>query len=234
MKKLKSIICNSLSYFKRKKIKEPISKDLIKSKESSKFDCPNIENPVEDIYSRQVTSQPYIVKIENTTNKIIKDVCLFFGNNQNELAFNSDGNYVENGLVISSGVPNISYQQIVKNFIKNPFAIGLTYIQSINAKQVLEKFTFKFQDSNGNFFGKVITPIIDPYQQQTNIVAIKNSYFLDGNSSIVLNQVYPKTVLEIYFYPANKMFDVKFNDGKYYKNDDISRKLQILLQINDR
>jgi hypothetical protein len=187
-----------------------------------------------NIYEKQLTSQPYIVNIENTTDKPINDVVLFFGNNQNENKFTKDGKYVESGLVISSGIPDVTYKQIVNNFVDNHFSVSLTYIQSITSNQVLEKLTFKYQDANGNFFGKVIVPTIDPYQQQTNIVAVKSNYYLDGNSSIILHKIYPKTTLKIYIYPEVKMYNSKINDGKYYTNEDISIKLQAILQINDK
>lgn len=212
MKKVKLMFSKLKGFFKNLKLKKSIKKDF---------------------YQRQNTSQPYILNVENTTDKPINDVVLFFGNSQNESKYTKDGSYVESGLVISSGIPNVTYRQIVNNFIDNNFAVSLTYIQSLNANQVLEKFTFKYQDSNGNFFGKVIVPTIDPYQQQTNIIAVKSNYYLDGNSSIILHKIHPKTTLRIYIYPEIKMHSSKIN-AKYYTNEDISMKLQAILQINDR
>lgn len=177
MKKLKLLFSKFLGFFKRKKTKK------------------------EESYSGIITQMPYVVNIENTTDKPIENVSLFFGNSQNELAFNSEGNYVENGLIISSGVPQVTYNHIVKNLITNKFNIVLTYIQSVTEKQVLEKFTYKHQNPNGVFYGRVITPKIDPYQQQANIVAVKTEYTLDGDTSIVIHKVHPKTIVKMYFYP---------------------------------
>jgi hypothetical protein len=184
MKKVKLLFIKVLEFFKKSKVKEPIQKDLEKSND------------------KIMTSQPYIVNIENTTDKIIENVSLFFGNSQNEYAFDKKGNYVSNGLIISSGVPNVTYNHIVKNFITNKFNIGLTYIQSVTENQVLEKFTYKHQNSNGVFHGRVITPTIDPYQQQTNIVAVKTEYTLDGDTEIILHKVHPETIVRMYFYPT--------------------------------
>jgi hypothetical protein len=184
MEKVKLLFSKVLNFFKKFKVKKSKQTDLEKSNDEI------------------MTSLPYIVNIENTTNKIIENVSLFFGNSQNELAFNSDGSYVENGLIISSGVPQVTYNHIVKNFINNKFNSGLTYIQSINANQVLEKFTYKHQNSNGVFHGRVITPTIDPYQQQNNIVAVKTEYTLDGDAEIILHKIHPKTIVKMYFYPT--------------------------------
>ena len=55
------------------------------------------------------------------------------------------------------------------------------------------------------FFGKKINPIIDPYQQQSRIVVVKEKYTLDENSSITYSKINPNTTLKIYFYPAKNI-----------------------------
>lgn len=185
MKKVKLLFSKFLSFFKIKKAKS------------------------EEPYFGRTTQMPYVVNIENTTDKIIENVSLFFGNSQNELAFNSKGSYVENGLIISSGVPNVTYNHIVKNSITNKCNIGLTYIQSENTKQILEKLSIKIQDANGTLVVKVLTPTKDPYQQQQNIVAVKENYTIDGDTAIVIHKVHPKTIMKMYFYPS-------INEKSYY------------------
>jgi hypothetical protein len=203
MKKVKLLFSKVLEFFKKSKVKEPKQTDLEKSNDNDEFaGTDQVQEKKENPEDSNKTSMPYIVIIENTTNKIIENVSLFFGNSQNELAFNSEGNYVENGLIISSGVPDVTYNHIVKNFITNKFNIGLTYIQCVNANQILEKFTYKHQNPNGVFHGRVITPTIDPYQQQTNIVVVKTEYTLDGDTEIILHKVHPKTIVRMYFYPT--------------------------------
>jgi len=98
---------------------------------------------------------------------------------------------------------------IVKNFITNKCNIGLTYIQSENTKQILEKLSIKIQDANGTLVVKVLTPTKDPYQQQQNIVAVKENYTIDGDTAIVIHKVHPKTILKMYFYPS-------INEKSYY------------------
>jgi hypothetical protein len=212
MEKVKLLFSKVLEFFKKSKVKEPKQTDLEKSNDNDEFSgTDQVKKNSEKSNDEIMTSQPYIVNIENTTDKIIENVSLFFGNSQNEYAFDKKGNYVSNGLIISSGVPNVTYNHIVKNFITNKFNIGLTYIQSVTQNQVLEKFTYKHQNSNGVFHGRVITPTIDPYQQQTNIVAVKTKYTLDGDTEIILHKVHPKTIVRMYFYPSinekSKFFD---------------------------
>ena len=183
MKKVKLLFSKVFEFFKKNKVKESIKKDLEKSNDEI------------------ITSQPYIVNIENTTDKIIENISLFFGNSQNDLVFDKKGNYVANGLIISSGLPNVTYNHIVKNFINNKCNIALTYIQCENEKQILEIFRVKTQSANGNLCSIDIVPVIEDLQIHKNIVAIKRNYILDGDTAIVIRNVYPKTIVRMYFYP---------------------------------
>lgn len=204
MKKVKLLFSNVLEFFKKRKVNEPKQKDLKKSNDNDEY--AGTDQAKEEPYFSRITQMPYIVNVENTTDKPIENVSLFFGNSQNELAFNSKGSYVESGLIISSGVPQVTYNHIVKNFITNKCNVKFTYIQSSNSQQILEKFSIKQQDANGSCAVKVLTPTIDPYQQQTTIVAVKEDYTLDGDTAFVLHKVHPKTILKMYFYPT-EIFD---------------------------
>jgi len=197
MKKVKLMFSKLLEFFKKGKVKEPKQTDLEKSNGNNEFAGTDQAKETNKI----IPSQPYIVIIENTTNKIIENVSLFFGNSQNELAFNSKGSYVENGLIISSGLPNVTYNHIVKNFITNKCNIALTYILCENKEQILEIIRVKTQSANGNLRSIDIVPVIEDLQFHKNIVAIKKNYILDGDTAIVIRNVYPKTIVKIYFYP---------------------------------
>lgn len=197
MKKVKLLFSKVLEFFNKCKVKEPKQTDLEKSNDNDEFAGTDQAKETNEI----ITSQPYIVNIENTTDKIIENVSLFFGNSQNELAFNSKGSYVENGLIISSGLPNVTYNHIVKNFITNKCNIALTYIQCENEEQILEIIRVKTQSANGNLCSIDIVPVIEDLQIHKNIVAIKRNYILDGDTAIVIRNVYPKTIVKMYFYP---------------------------------
>lgn len=107
MEKLKLLFSKVLEFFKKSKVKEPKQTDLEKSNDNDEF--AGTDQAKLEPYFGRTTQMPYVVNIENTTDKIIENVSLFFGNSQNELAFNSKGSYVENGLIISSGLPNVTY-----------------------------------------------------------------------------------------------------------------------------
>ena len=174
------------------------SKKETQSKENKKV----IEMPKSNEIS---TSFAFVISIKNDLDISIRNISLFSHFEENDISFNEKGNYVKEGLEISSDVPEISYKKINEYLKNNSVDIGLTYIQSSTQNQILESFIFKYQDAKGLFFGKKINPIIDPYQQQTKIVAVKNKYTLDENSSIIYSVINPKTTLKIYFYPAKNI-----------------------------
>lgn len=151
------------------------------------------------------TSLPFVISIKNDLDISVQNISLFSHFEENDISFNEKGNYIKEGLEISSDVPEISYKKINEYLKNNSVDIGLTYIQSSTENQILESFIFKYQDAKGLFFGKKINPIIDPYQQQTTIVAVKSRYTLDENSSIIYSVINPKTTLKIYFFPAKNI-----------------------------
>jgi hypothetical protein len=210
MKKLKLIFNKLFSFSSIKKTEEPKVTDISISKEPDsnyvgnfgKDQCGDEEEVAIKPTEKVIISQPYMIKVENTTEESIEDVLLFFANNQDESAFNSNGDYIKNGIIISCEIPNISYRQTVRNFISSKENIGLTYMVSTNRQQLLEPFLFKNQNPNGNTYEKLITPVFSPEQYQQNIMAVKEDYFLDGNSSIIFKKVYPKTSVIIYFHPT--------------------------------
>lgn len=205
MKKVKLLFSKIIQYFKKQKVKEPVKKDLKISTENAEF-CEtdqSKEKPKKEPYT--LTPMPFIVKIENATEKEAENVCLFFANNQLDSTYTSKGSLVKNGLIITSGIPNVTYNHIVKSTITKKIEVGLTYIVSENQRQVIEKFTIKGQSVNGMSFEKVVTPTKDPYQQQTNIVAVKEDYFIDSDTAIIIHKIHPKTTVQIYFYPQFKL-----------------------------
>ena len=208
MKKIKLIFSEFLDFLRSKKVKEPVQSDLEKSNDKDEFagtDQVNEKKNTDQANEEKneiKTYQPYAVRVENTTNKAIENVSLFFTNNQNQLSYTPNGDYVEKGLIISSGINNVSYRQISNQLAIEKINVGLTYIQSVTPNQVKEKFNIEQNDSNVKFSCKLVSPTIDPYQQQSHIVAVREKYPLNGNTAIVLHKVHPKTIVSIYFYPS--------------------------------
>jgi hypothetical protein len=82
----------------------------------------------------------------------------------------------------------------------------LTYIQAVNVQaQITQPLTLNTQDANGNQALKAIIVTIDPYQQQTGVVAVKQLYRIDGYTKITIATVLPSAVFQMQFYPADNI-----------------------------
>ena len=151
---------------------------------------------------KAVTSQPYIINIENTSTADISNVKVL-GANQNLVGVSNYGNNAS--IDITMGIANSTYAEFLFQTQSQPFTVGLTYLQSANASQVLETFTLQHKDSNGNLTQKTIVPILDPYQQISTSVPVKQIYSVDGNTMYTFNQILASATLKLYVYPTGKI-----------------------------
>jgi len=152
------------------------------------------------------TSQPYIINVTSTSGSAVANFDVL-GSYQylNNSGFQSDGSLVIGSITISSGIPNVTYQEMLFQFMNNPYSVGLTYIQSATTNQVLQTLAVNTRDANGNTAQKTLVPTIDPYQQQANIVAMKFAYRIDGFTKITLAQVLANATVSLSFYPADNI-----------------------------
>ena len=147
------------------------------------------------------TSQPYIVNVQNTnTTTAISNVTILGAYSNIGQTAPAYGN--STGISITMGIANITYTEFLYQSMNKPFSVGLTYLSSATAAQVLETLTITQKDVNGNVASKVLTPTIDPYQYQDTKVAFKFEYRIDGFTNIVISSVLAATTLKIYFYPS--------------------------------
>lgn len=152
------------------------------------------------------TSQPYILDITSTSGSAVANFEVL-GSYQyiNNAGFTAGGSLVIGSVTISSGISDISYREMLYQFMNNPYSVGLTYIQSATANQVLETLSVNTKDANGNLAQKTLVPTIDPYQQQTTIIAMKYAYRIDGFTKIIIRQVLANATVKLYFYPADNI-----------------------------
>jgi hypothetical protein len=152
------------------------------------------------------TSQPYIVNITSTSGSAVSNFEVL-GSYQfiNNAGFTSTGDLVVGSITISSGISDVNYREMLYQFMNNPYSVGLTYIQSATANQVLETISVNTRDANGNLAQKTLVPTIDPYQQQTTIIAMKYAYRIDGFTKIIVRQVLANATVKLYFYPADNI-----------------------------
>jgi hypothetical protein len=152
------------------------------------------------------TSQPYIITVSNASSSAVSNFDVlgayqYLGNvNQ------TTGNVTISGITISSGISNVTYGQFLYQTMNSPFSVGLTYIQSINVSaQITQPITLNTQDANGNQALKAIIVTIDPYQQQSGVVAVKQVYRIDGYTKLTFSQVLASAVFQVQFYPSDNI-----------------------------
>jgi len=154
------------------------------------------------------TSQPYIITVSNASATTVNnfDVLGAYQYLQTTVGTYTNGSLTISGVTISSGISNVTYQQFLYQSMNSPFSVGLTYIQALNVQaQITQPLTLNTQDANGNQALKSIIVTIDPYQQQTGVVAVKQLYRIDGYTKITISSVLPSAVFQMQFYPADNI-----------------------------
>ena len=178
---------------------------------------------------------PYIVCVENVTTKAVHNVELFGSYNMlTRDVFDKYGYYISRGIKISSQIPNVTYKDILHAFAFMKFKVGLTYIMTVNQKQIFYPLKVVKKMISGDLSEKILIVSKDPYQQQMNIVAVKSDYEIDGFTSIVIPTIEPKTSANYYFYPdplayiENKKENFAFRFFKsisdYFKKKEVAKR----------
>lgn len=153
------------------------------------------------------TSQPYIITVSNSTAGTVSNFDVLGAYQYLQNAGFSNGSLTVSGVTISSGISNVTYQQFLYQTMNSPFSVGLTYIQSIagSAAQITQPLTLNTQDANGNQALKTLVVTVDPYQQQTTVVAVKQLYRIDGYTKLTISNILPSAVVQFQFYPSDNI-----------------------------
>lgn len=181
------------------------------------------------------TSQPYIITVTSTSGASVSNFEVL-GSYEfiNNAGFTSGGDLVIGSVTISSGIANITYREMLYQFMNNPYSVGLTYIQSATTGQVLETLSLNTRDANGNEAQKSLVPTIDPYQQQSDIIAMKYPYRIDGFTKIIIRNILANATVKLYFYPADNINLARGLAGrpvsKQYGNPGIVRNQTVVLK----
>ncbi len=148
-------------------------------------------------------SQPYILTVSNASNAAVSvDIfgAYIYLNNAGFTA----GSLVINNVTIASGLSNTTYYNLLNQSSVSPFSIGSTLISSVNGvvSQVLQSITLSTQDANGNSAVKILTPVIDPYQQQSGVIELKQPFRIDGFTKLTVS-VFAASTVQFQFYPSD-------------------------------
>ena len=148
-------------------------------------------------------SQPYILTVSNASNTALT-VDLFGAYIYLNNAGFTNGTLITGGYVITSNLSNVTYYNLLNQSSFSPFTIGSTLISSVNGAgaQVLQPITLTTQDANGNQAVKILTPVIDPYQNQSTVVELKQPFRIDGFTKLSF-QLFNQTSVQFQFYPSD-------------------------------
>lgn len=172
-------------------------------------------------------SQPYILTVSNASASAVS-VDIFGAYIYLNNAGFSSGSLTVSSVTISSGLSNTTYYNLLNQSSVSPFTIGSTLISSVNGttSQVLQPLTLTTQDANGNVATKILTPTIDPYQQQSGVIELKQAFRIDGFTKLTV-QMFATTSVQFQFYPADTINIARGLSGapvsKQYGNPKIIR-----------
>lgn len=165
------------------------------------------------------TSQPYIITITSTSGSAVSNFEVLGSYEYVQSAnFQANGDYVDGSITVSSGISGVTYRQMLNQFATTPFSVGLTYIQSATANQVLETISVNTRDANGNEAQKTFVPTIDPYQQQSTVVAMRYGYKIDGYTKLIIRQILANATVKLYLYPSDNI-----NLARGLSNSNVAR-----------
>ncbi len=158
-------------------------------------------------YSPAPTSQPYIITVSNVSAVAVANFDVLGAYQYLQNTGFTSGSLSISGVTISSAISNITYQEFLYQSMNSPFSVGLTYIESVSGStsQVSQTITVNTRDANGNQALKTLVPTIDPYQQQSGIIAMKQGYRIDGFTKLTIASVLASAVFRLHFYPADNI-----------------------------
>jgi len=139
----------------------------------------------------------------------------------------------QTGVTKSVAISGLTYTELLYQSMNKPFVVGLTYIDSNKDAQLTQTVSVTQKDINGNQAIRVLTPTIDPYQQQTSKVAFKYQYKIDGFTLLTLSTLVAEATCDFYFYPAETVSTARALSGRRavrgYRGPGVEKKQQVVL-----
>jgi hypothetical protein len=163
--------------------------------------------------------QPYCIIVDNIGDEILENVDLFgsyeyLGKN----CFDLDGNMQLGSIKIRPPkFYNISYREMLYQFMNQPFSVGLTIIESTTPNQVLNIIKVFTKDANGNQAQKTLVPTINPFEKEINYIEMNYVYGIDGFTKLIISKLLAKTKVKIYLYPILNNSELNNSESKKTK-----------------
>jgi hypothetical protein len=138
-------------------------------------------------------SKPIVIEVTNHSEELLTDVSVFGSYKDN--CFDTQNNFVSDNVTIKSLTPNISYAETLRYIALNPFKVDLNYIRVSDgdSNQIFSDLKIRTKSPNGCVAQKTIRPSIDPYQNQSDVLALEQKFTLDGFTEMIISELKPKT-----------------------------------------
>lgn len=174
-------------------------------------------------------SMPYSVNIVSVSGVAVNDFDILGSYEYvTNSGFTAGGNLVIGSITISSGIPGVTYRELLYQTQNNPFTVGLTYLTSSNTLQLQEVFTIITKDSNGTAVTIPIVPAFDPYQQLQTVNIVNQEYRIDGFTKLRFASIGANTSLNVRFYPSDNLNPARAlsgqNTGKQFGDPEVIRR----------
>lgn len=149
--------------------------------------------------------QPFILTISNNSDTAISNLDVLGALSYIGNAGFTDGSLTINGVTISSGISEMTYEQYLYQCMQQPICVGISFIESVfgSTSQISQTFTLNTQDANGKHVVQSIEPFFDPYHQKSTIVAVKHQFSIDGFTKLNFRTINASTEFRIHFYPTS-------------------------------
>ena len=145
-----------------------------------------------------MTSQPYIIQLNNTSGTTYSDIVLFDSFN----TMNAANFGLPSDIEVSSPISGVSYKQLLFQTVNMPFIVGLTYLTSTLSAQISQSFSIKAVDANGNQQVIPCSPVKNQYQEQNTVLQTGHQYLLNGYTSYIVSNLLGNCTAKIYIYPS--------------------------------
>lgn len=174
-------------------------------------------------------SQPYILQLVNACTSAIADVDI-----GDSFANRAATNFGQNtNITTTSTVSGVTYREYLAASESSPFKVGRTMIISTSAGQLDQTWAVTHRNTAGKRQDFIISPTLDPNQNQTDRVIDDTEYLMDGMTRLRANQINASATVTIRQYLMSKFSPVQIVAGRpseqYYAKPNLVKVAQVQL-----
>ena len=144
-------------------------------------------------------SPPFIIQIVNAASAAISNVDL--GDSFTNRAASNFGQ--NSAITITSTISGVTYIEFLASTEAQPFKIGRTMIVSTSAGQLDQTIAVTHRNTRGKRDDFIISPTLDPNQNQTDRVIDDTEFLFDGQTRLRFNQINGSATVTVRLYPIS-------------------------------